>query len=295
MPNHDCHLVAWPWGLSYAWRVRPSREQLDLLSRTERLNFEVADLFSREPFVPAANAYLTVAIGGLIWSCGGRRMRVHGLENIAHLGKRDRVLLVANHRSYFDFFAVLAATYWHTNLTKKFFCPIRSTFFYDHPLGPVLNMSMSMMRMFPPILRGENVAPFNQFAIDRCAVELRKPGTLVCIHPEGTRSRGDDPYAFLPPKPGAGFVALAVPEAHVVPVFTLGITNDLPAEFRKNWLAPDGHPIDVYFGPPMQLGDLRALPDRPTAAKTAADRIMEQIARLGAKHRRAQISKNKSP
>ncbi len=269
--------------------VRPSREQLALLSPLERANFELANLFASDALVPAVNAYLSVAIGALIYSCGGRRIRIRGLEHVKGFGKQDRVLFVANHRTYFDFFAVLFTSYFKTNLPKRFFCPIRSTFFYDHPLGPALNLSMSAMRMFPPIMRGGDKSSFNQFAVDRCAELLQRPGTLVCIHPEGTRSRSEDPFELLPPKPGAGHVALQVPRAYVIPVFTVGITNDLGAEVRKNWLAPKANPIALSFGAPIDLSDLRARydSDKSKSAKLAAERMMERIGDLGRELRTA--------
>mgnify|MGYP001480307136 CR=1 FL=1 len=35
-----------------------------------------------------------------------------------------------------------------------------------------------------------------------------QPGTVVGLHPEGTRGKGPDPYTFLPAQPGVGKLAL---------------------------------------------------------------------------------------
>src|SRR5687768_17089852 len=145
-------------------------------------------------------------MGALIYSCGGNRITVHGLENLLAYGKKDSVLLVANHRSFFDFFSITAICYWRTKLTKRIFFPVRQNFFYDHPAGPLVNGIMSGMRMFPPVMRNKEKKPFNNYVVSRCIEELNREdiGTILGIHPEGTRNKGDDPYAFLPAQPGVG-------------------------------------------------------------------------------------------
>jgi 1-acyl-sn-glycerol-3-phosphate acyltransferase len=132
-------------------------------------------------------------MGALIYSCSARRFDIHGLENLAPYGKKDSVLLVANHRSFFDFFTIAALCYWRTKLTKRIFFPVRQNFFYDHPLGPSVNAIMSGMRMFPPVMRDKEKKPFNNYVIQRCIEELNREdiGTVLGIHPEGTRNKGD--------------------------------------------------------------------------------------------------------
>ncbi len=59
---------------------------------------------------------------------------------------------------------------------------------------------MSGMRMFPPVLRGESIrrrATFNEYSIQRTIEELQIPGTVMGLHPEGTRNKDDDPYKLL--------------------------------------------------------------------------------------------------
>ena len=133
--------------------VRPTPEQLAPLTTFERATFRLADLLAAPKLSPLSAAWNSVVMGALIYSCGGRRLRIHGLENLAPFGKKDSVLLVANHRSFFDFFTITAILYWRTKLTKRIFFPVRQRFFYDHPLGPAVNFAMSGMRMFPPIMR----------------------------------------------------------------------------------------------------------------------------------------------
>src|SRR4051794_13328453 len=83
---------------------RPSAEQLASLSRLERAAFDIADFFARPELTPLSATWNSAFMGALIWSCGGRRFNVIGLEHLAPYGKKDSVLLVSNHRSFFDFF-----------------------------------------------------------------------------------------------------------------------------------------------------------------------------------------------
>jgi 1-acyl-sn-glycerol-3-phosphate acyltransferase len=275
---------------------RPTHEQLALLSRLERLSFEAGDILSKRALSPIGEAYLNVVMGGLIGSCASRRFNIVGLDKIRRfehggsLLRRDKttsILFVANHKSFFDFFCIAYIVFKMTKLSRRIFFPTRSTFFYDHPLGPAVNLSMSAMRMFPPIMRDAQKRAFNMWAIDRCIEELRQPGTIVGIHPEGTRNKGDDPYSFLPAQPGAGKVALEAETAHTIPVFLLGMGQSIRGEMKKNVLAPRHNRIDVYFGDPIDFSDLRPKKDKTTTAKRAANRCIEAIAALAEEQRRA--------
>src|SRR5438034_2746774 len=124
-------------------RMRPTPEQLAPLSPLERASFEIADFFARPVFTPISCYWNSAFMGSLIWSCGGRRFTIRGLEHVKKYGKKDAILLVANHRSFFDFFSISAILYWRTNLTKRIFFPVRQNFFYDNPAGPLVNAIMS--------------------------------------------------------------------------------------------------------------------------------------------------------
>jgi 1-acyl-sn-glycerol-3-phosphate acyltransferase len=221
----------------------------------------------------------------MIWSCGGRRIRLHGLDRLARYDERDSILLVANHRSFFDFYVVSAVLYWRTPLSRRMFFPVRSTFFYDHPLGPFVNAAMSGMRMFPPIMRDKERAAFNLFSVERAIEELEMPGTIMGLHPEGTRNKGDDPYTFLPAQSGVGRIALDAARASIVPVFVHGMSSSLGTELRRNWGAPSEHVIDVMFGPAIDLSDLRASKARAASLKRAANRCLDGIKALAEEHR----------
>jgi 1-acyl-sn-glycerol-3-phosphate acyltransferase len=278
--------------------VRPTPEQLAPLSRFERTAFRLADLLAAPALTPLSANWNSVVMGALIYSCGSRRFDIKGLENLAPFGKKDSILLVANHRSFFDFFTITALLYWRTKLTKRIFFPVRQNFFYDHPLGPAVNFAMSGMRMFPPVMRDKEKRAFNTYSVARCIEELNRPdiGTVLGIHPEGTRNKGDDPYAFLPAQPGVGRVALGATRAKVIPVFVLGMGQSIPGEWRMNWLEAADHPVDVHFGKPIDFEDLRPKANMITTQKRAADRCLDAIKALADTQRRdAAIRKGQNP
>jgi len=264
--------------------LQPTQEQLATLPPSGRIAFRVADALSKLPRRYINDAFMSAMIG----SCGSRRLRVHGMEHLAGLGPESSVLFVSNHRSFFDFYLLNAALRWnHSPLPRRRIFPVRATFFYDHPLGPFVNMAMSGMRMFPPIAREKARAPFNKFALARCVEEAETPGTVMGLHPEGTRNKGVDPYSFLPAQPGVGKIVLEAKLAHVMPMFVLGMSSSLPKEFARNWSADAGekHPIDLWFGKEIDFSDLRASGSRAATQKRAADRCIEAIAELGKLHR----------
>lgn len=268
--------------------MRPTPEQLAPLTPIERVSFEIADLFARPELSILSKAWNSAFMGGLIYSCGGRRFNIHGLEHLAPFGKKDSVLFVANHRSFFDFFTISAIVYWRTRLTKRIFFPVRQSFFYDHPVGPLVNAVMSGMRMFPPVMRDKEKRPFNNYVLARCVEELNREdiGTVLGIHPEGTRNKGPDPYSFLPAQPGVGRIALEATRAHVIPVFALGMGQSIVGELKMNAFAPSAHPVDVHFGAPVDLSDLRPKANMVTTQKHAADRCLDAIKSLAERQRR---------
>jgi 1-acyl-sn-glycerol-3-phosphate acyltransferase len=264
-------------------RRRTPPEALEKLRPIERATFQLADFWIRRMDLPSA-VHNSLFMSTMLWGAGGRRIHAHGLENVAGFGKDARLLLVANHRSFFDFFVIMAALFWRTRVPRRILFPVRSSFFYDHPLGPLVNGVMSGMRMFPPVLRDKQRREFNAYSVERTIEELRRPGIMVGVHPEGTRNQGPDPYALLPAQPGVGKIALAAREASVIPFFVLGMGNRLDREFLHNWTSPEEHRIHVMVGAPVDLSDLD---DRKTTdAKRAADRCMERIGALAEEHRR---------
>lgn len=210
-----------------------------------------------------------------------RRLDVHGLERLRGIPRDASILLVANHRSFFDLF-ILG---WILTRTDEFrrdvSFPVRANFFYENPLGLLVCLLLSGGSMFPPFFRAPSKRAFNARSLGILVEKLRAKGNLVGFHPEGTRNQGDDPYQLLRAQPGAGELALKARPC-VVPAFINGLSNSVLAELRAN---VRGAPrVTAVFGAPVELP-----PDtgetRLSHHKRFADLLLERIRALGAEER----------
>lgn len=265
---------------------RPREEQLALLSRTERMSFELGDFWRRHMRWHARLWNSTVMVG-ITWLSVARRIQPTGLEHVRGLDWGKGVCLVANHRTFYDFFTIGCQLAKEPSFpVGRILFPVRSKFFYDHPLGPIVNMLMAGMTMFPPILRDQTRPGWNRYALGRCVDELDENAAVLGIHPEGRRYKGDDAYEVGKGHIGVAVVALEAREAQVVPVFLTGITNDLLDEIRKNWMEPENFPVQLAFGPPLDLSDLKSATNDVGVHRKATNRCMEAITGLAEECRR---------
>ncbi len=256
-------------------------EALALLSPFERFAYRVAR-FCNLRLKRLCTFYQQRLLGIPFSACVGRSVRPHGIEHVRALPPDRPLLLVSNHRSFFDFFTLGTVLWKFGGVGRTLYFPVRANFFYDHPLGLLINALIGGWAMYPPIFRDRKKIGFNRWSIEETAALLSRPGSLVGIHPEGTRGKEPDPYQFLPAQPGVGRVAfLARPI--VLPVFILGLGNSLWGTFLNNWTTR--RPIFVVFGPPVDLSDLYLQGDRPAIHKRIADRLLDAIRELGRQER----------
>src|SRR6187551_1521844 len=77
---------------------------------------------------------------------GTRHLRhVFGRERLPPLDREQgSILVVANHRSFFDLY-VITAELMRAKMKKRIIFPVRSKFFYDHPLGFLVNLLASFL------------------------------------------------------------------------------------------------------------------------------------------------------
>jgi 1-acyl-sn-glycerol-3-phosphate acyltransferase len=167
---------------------------------------------------------------------------------------------------------------------------VKSSFFYDRLLGPVVNGAMSFFAMYPPIFRDKERAALNLASLDELVRLLRQGGTFVGIHPEGTRKKDDDPYTFLPAQSGVGRV-IHKARVPVLPVFVNGLVNSIPAQVAGN-VTGKGRPVFVVFGAPVDFGGLLDAPGSPRTYKRLSEMALEAIGKLGQEERalRAELS-----
>jgi 1-acyl-sn-glycerol-3-phosphate acyltransferase len=207
---------------------------------------------------------------------------VHGLDRLPAWDPEGSVICVANHRSFFDLY-ITTAELVAQGLPHRILFPVRSNFFYDHPLGPFVNGVMSFFAMYPPIFRDRKRAALNLASLDETAALLRRGGFFVGLHPEGTRKKDDDPYTFLPGQSGVGRI-IHKARCTVVPVFVNGLLNDFPKQVATG-IARRGRPVHIVFGAPVDFGSLMQAPGSPKTYKRIAETCLEVIGELGQQER----------
>jgi 1-acyl-sn-glycerol-3-phosphate acyltransferase len=219
------------------------------------------------------------------------RMLVDGLDRLMEMRPETGVMLVSNHRSFFDQYAMLLACYMGpVPWSKRLFFPVRSNFFYDQPLGIVVNAAVAAGAMYPPIFRQAERRALNDDALDQMVEIVRKPGNVLGMHPEGTRGKGPDPYELLPAQPGVGKLAL-IGKPTVIPAFIQGLGDDIVAEIRANFTteARTTREVIVVYGDPIDYSDLTKEKPRPTLYKKCADRFMTEIRKLSEREKQLRV------
>jgi 1-acyl-sn-glycerol-3-phosphate acyltransferase len=260
--------------------VESGRKRLSFLERTligfVRRTFEPG-LLSRV----VTYGQRTVGCGWIHW-CTKNLRHVHGCDRLPELDPKQSYILIANHRSFFDLYVVFGDLV-HRGLQHRIVFPVRSNFFYDNPLGLLVNGFMSFFAMYPPLFRERKKALMNPLALEELAFLLRRGGMFAGIHPEGTRKRDDDPYTFLPAQRGVGKV-IQDARVPVIPVFVNGLVNDIAKQVRSNFDGT-GQDIFVVFGAPVDFGDLLDQGKSPKVHQAISDRVMQAVSELGQEER----------
>jgi 1-acyl-sn-glycerol-3-phosphate acyltransferase len=234
--------------------------------------------------LPLTEIYTRTGGIGYIRAGSGRMVKVRGLERLAGLTPDDGILLVANHRSFFDLYELITLIRWHTDLKQPVFCPVRADFFYQRPLGVAVNLLASGGRMYPPFFREAAKLEFNRWSLERTAELLRRGRALVGFHPEGRRNRNPDPYTPLPAQPGIGKLVMEAWPI-VLPAFILGMSSSFLADVKANFT---GERFAVaVFGEPIDLGPFKRMSNRLATHKRIADHLLERVYALADEERQA--------
>src|SRR5689334_2696894 len=150
------------------------------LSRLERIAFRVMRFLNASPTAWLWQRWVVTPIVG---SLVRRRLRVHGLERLESIPDDAPILLVANHRTFFDLGWILLT---HPRLSRRVSFPVRSNFFYESVPGLVIGALFTGGSMFPPFFRSAEKKAMNRVSLGILLEKLRTPGQLVGFHPEGT-------------------------------------------------------------------------------------------------------------
>jgi 1-acyl-sn-glycerol-3-phosphate acyltransferase len=277
MGNKNDHLQSHPPAA-----LVPTKDEISVLAPVEKFGFRLThrmNLGRWKKFWTFCQRHL-----GSLWIklSTYNLMNVFGLENIEKTDFDRPLLLVANHRSFFDMYVVSSVLFRQSTHPMILYFPVRAKFFYDSPIGWFVNLVMGWWSMYPPFFREAKEAKkreFDKFSMRRL-IQLcsEGPGQVIGFHPEGKRNLNDDPYQFLPAQPGIGAVIM---KAHpqVIPVFIAGLGNDLPKQVLGNWTG--GEKVRVWFGEPVELSGFYDKGDRVRTHKEIADFLMTKIGELG--------------
>ena len=262
------------------------QSELSTLTPFERFAFKVVRFFHSGPGLPFAKIWQRAIIIPFVGLLMGRRVEAHGVERLSKVPPNAPILLVSNHRTFFDQFVLGWYLLSHGGLRHRVSFPVRANFFYESPLGLLVSMAMSGASMYPPFFRSGEKMPFNKYALSLLVEQLKRPGELVGFHPEGTRNKTDDPYTLLPAQPGVGEVALKARPV-VVPAFIGGLSNSFWTELKAAIFG--GPKVLAVYGEPI---DLSAWPaeTRLSQAKKCADSFTDRIAALGEEEKRLRLS-----
>jgi 1-acyl-sn-glycerol-3-phosphate acyltransferase len=261
--------------------LAPSHEELSALNSLEKIGFSITHRMNQG----AWKRFWTFCqrhIGSLwIYLATYNLMNVFGLENVENSDPDRPLLLVANHRSYFDLYTVSSVLFRRTKRPITLFFPVRAKFFYTSPLGWLVNLVMGWWAMYPPFFYKNEQREFDKFSLRRL-VQLCTlgRGNVIGLHPEGKRNKNSDPYSFLPAQPGVGKIVYSA-RPQVITVFIAGLGNDLPKQIMGNWTG--GEKVRLYFGEPVDLSAFYEKRDAVRTHKEIADFLMAKIAELAEK------------
>lgn len=266
--------------------LAPTGEEISVLNPTEKLGFRLTHRMNQgawKKFWTFCQRHI-----GSLWIkiCTYNLMNVFGLENVENADAERSLLLVANHRSFFDMYTVSSVIFRETKRPITLFFPVRAKFFYTQPLGWFVNLVMGWWAMYPPFFREEKEVTkreFDKYSLRRLVqICSEGKGNIIGFHPEGKRNLNDDPYELLPAQPGVGAVIIKA-KPQVIPVFIAGLGNDLPKQVLGNWTG--GEKVRIWFGEQVDLSEFYEKSDRLRTHKEVGDFLMTKIAELGEKDR----------
>ena len=169
--------------------------------------------------------------GKILLSITGTKVKIQGLENI---NPQKSYILVSNHQSAFDIFALLGY------LSHQFRWIAKASLFR----APFLGWAMSRIGYIPI----ERDSPKKAYRSMLRAAEKVQQGVSVIIFPEGTRSPDGNLQPF---KKGVFLIALKS-QAPIVPIAIRGTAKIMP---KGDWRAHPGD-VQIIIGPPIETAGI---------------------------------------
>lgn len=259
---------------------------LDQLKLRERLILRFVHAINTRPLLKRlGQVWAHTAFNWFGWRFFNRVMAVHHPERLTSVDPRTPLLLVANHRTFWDLFALSLIQYRLTGHFRAAYYPVRSSFFYESFFGVLLNLLFSGGAMYPPIYRDRRRGRLNLLMMEHIGRLAGRPRVLVGFHPEGTRNREASPYELLPGRSGTGRLLLAAWKngAHILPIFMHELDSWLPRQLWNNLTRRKT--LNVVLGEPLNLSDLAEQPVNAATFNAVTSLTMERLSELAQEER----------
>ena len=232
----------------------------DQLSWVERFAIRIGTKLNRPGWMRHINVWWArIFTCWVLYKVTGHRWRQHHAEILDSIDDNAPILIVSNHRTFFDMYVGITVLRYSTKyrLGTPAVFPVRAPFFYNSLFGIVVNLLFSGGSMWPPVFRDERRGVLNPVSVEVMHSQLALDGVSFGFHPEGRRSKSDDPYTLESPKRGVGdLIERARDEVKILPLFISGLSDNVKREvsLRKREFA-DSHPIQFYWGQPKSPRD----------------------------------------
>jgi len=257
------------------------------LKLIERINLRCVEAFIHNPRLRSFSRGMIHNISRcFVEALIGRFVAAHNFEQLHAISLQQGLIVCANHRSYFDNFAVSVRMMKILKHRLNYRFPIRTEGFYDTWYGLFVNLVCSAVTMYPPIIRGARGVEWGKRVVEIITSELGRGDTAVLIHPEGGRNHGIDPYSLMPARPGLGKI-IHQSSAPVVPVFLQGFPGTTVAVLKANFCRPRGAIplVHMVMGAPIDFSAERACKPSARLFFQMANKVNAQITLLGEKER----------
>ncbi|MEM8886193.1 MAG: lysophospholipid acyltransferase family protein [Planctomycetota bacterium] len=200
----------------------------------DRTLFQRLAAFPREPDLVVYTLRMILGVLWRGWLRVYQRLRIRGGENLP----AGSCVIVANHQSHLDSLAILSALPLR-RMHHAYPAAARDYFFENIPRLCIATVMVNAV----PFARD----PKGCESLRTCRKLLARPGTVLILYPEGTRSATGEMGPFLP---GVGAI-VAGRDIPVVPCRLDGAFEACPKHARF----PRPRRITATFGKPMRFGD----------------------------------------
>ncbi|NOT48834.1 MAG: hypothetical protein HOP17_13925, partial [Acidobacteria bacterium] len=128
--------------IDHPLETAPTKEEISVLGLTEKLGFRLARAMNRGAW-KRFWSFCQRHLGSLwIYLATYNLMNVRGISNFEKTNPERPVILVANHRSFFDMYTVSSVLFRRTERPIELYFPVRAKFFYNNPIGWFVNLVM---------------------------------------------------------------------------------------------------------------------------------------------------------